>query len=228
MKKRLSFVITTVVFAIAILLNIFAIAYANGQSYIYIDTDGTEITYYMDEDGLPYIIQSGQKINICLPLPQFIITDEELLAELNVELAETENLNNEGIMPASVPTNYFDLTIPPKTPSKSIAFSKAYSFENNNDIQETPIFHMNGNHSTLHFRTKSIRPLLASNKVRFVAHLYSKAEDTWIKYVYTDVNCTSLSGKEIKFLSNYTFSKFTLTLPLKATSYTAVIWTTYD
>lgn len=182
----------------------------------------------MDEDGLPYIIQSGQKIHICLPLPQFIITDEELLAELNAELAEIENLNNEGIMPASVPTNYFDLTIPANTPSKSIAFSQAYSFENNNHIHETPIFHMNGNHSALRFRTKSIKPTFASSKVRFVVRLYSQTEDTWIKFVYTDVVCTSLFGKRINFLSAYTFSKFTLTLPLEATSYTAVIWTTYD
>ena len=219
MKKTLS-IMLSIVFAFALPLQTFALV---EEAYSYTLEDGTVINYYLDEDGLPYIIEDGEKIYIGLPLPQFEVTDEKVLNDLN---AEIQNINNDMVARAA-PTNYFDLTVS-SIPSKSRAFSQGYSFANHT-THVTPVFKMNGNHKTIRFRTDDLeKPLLGSKKVSFIIQIYSTTEDTWYAYTYTDQLCTGSTGFGFGYLSPFNYAKYTLLIPDDVTAYTAVVWTTYD
>ena len=220
MKKTLS-IILSIVFVFALPLQTFALI---DEAYTYTLEDGTIINYYLDEDGLPYIIENGEEIYIFLPLPQFKITDEEVLSELN---AEIQNINND-LMVRAVPTNYFELTVDSDVPTKSIAYSKRYSFANHT-THVMPIFKMNGHHAKIRFRTDDLeKPLLGSRKVSFVVQLYSVAEDDWYNFQYFDKVCTGTTGVAQEYVSAFNYAKYSLLIPEDVTAYTAVVWTTSD
>lgn len=223
MKKFISIALS-LIFSFTLPLYAFAES-SNDDSFTWTAEDGTTIQYYLDENGLPYIIEKSKKTYIGLPLLQFKITDESVLDELN---AEIQNIgNDDGIMATATPTSFVDLTVNPKTPSKSIAYSNTYSFANYT-THTTPIFRMNGNHSKLHFRTDNVKLFISDRTVSFVIRVYHSDEDAWYKYQYNNVKCTSIVGFDFEYMSYCHYSKYTLLIPKKVTSYTGVFWTTYD
>lgn len=220
MKKTLS-IILSIVFVFALPLQTFALI---DEAYTYTLEDGTIINYYLDEDGLPYIIENGEEVYIGLPLPQFEIKDEKVLDELNMEI---QNINDDKVV-RTTPTNYFELTVDSDLPTQSIAYSNRYSFTNHT-INYTPVFKMNGNHKTIRFRTDNVeKPLLGSKKVSFIIQIYSTTEKKWYAYTYTDQLCTGSTGFGFGYLSPFNYAKYTLLIPDDVTAYTAVVWTTYD
>lgn len=219
MKKTLS-IILSMVFVFALPLQTFALI---DEAYTYTLEDGTIINYYLDEDGLPYIIEDGEKIYIGLPLPQFEVTDEKVLNDLN---AEIQNINNDMVARAA-PTNYFELTVDSDFPTQSIAYSNRYSFANHT-INYTPVFKMNGNHNKIRFRTDNVeKPLFGSKKVSFIIQVCS-TDGAWYSYTYYDELCTKVAGFGFGYLSTHNYAKYTLLIPDDVTAYTAVVWTTYD
>lgn len=224
MKKFISITLS-LIFSFTLPLYAFAES-SNDDSFIWTAKDGTTIQYYLDENGLPYIKEENKKTYIGLPLPQFKITDESVLDELN---AEIQNIgNDDGIMATAVPTSYIDLTVNPKTPSKSISYSNTYSFANYT-THTTPVFKMNPNHFKIRFRTKNIKkPIRGSSEVSFVINFYDHEEQTWYKFQYNYVKCTSLYGYDIGYTSSCNYAKYILLIPNDVTSYTGEFWTTYD
>lgn len=58
--------------------------------YIYEDPNGTVYEYNLDENGFPYTYdENGDKILLLIPLPQFKITDKNLIAQLDESLSKS-------------------------------------------------------------------------------------------------------------------------------------------
>lgn len=222
MKKLISIVLAFAVLS-TFVLPCFAVSALNndGELYTYIDTDGKLYDYYLDEDGNAYNYVDGEKIYMLLPLPQYRITDEETLAELN----EDFSMRTRGTsMPE--PTEYFDISNVNGLEG-SPAYVKDVSFDNFQTFT-TPWIKISSKHNFIRFRTTKVRPILCLNKKVYIAvRIYDTTTKEWSQFVYKSIDCTGTNGQPFQYVSSQRYCKFVLGIPEKVTSYTANIWTTY-
>lgn len=213
------------VFAIlsTFVLPCFAVSVLNddGELYTYIDSDGKAYDYYLDEDGNAYNYVDGEKVYILLPLPQYKITDEELLAELN----EDFSMRTRGTsMPE--PTNYYDISNVNGLEG-SPAYVKDVSFDNYQTFT-TPWIKISSKHNFIRFRTTKIKPFYCINrKVYVVVRTYDTTSKEWTQRIFKEIDCTGKYGQPFQYLSTQRYCQFVLGIPEKVTAYTANIWTTY-
>lgn len=223
MKKKLLTFTTSMLLAFSLLISFVPLTYANGATCVFVDSNGNEIKYYMDEDGLPYNMKNGEKIYLALPLEQFKITDPELIAELDATINEETTLTSRAL-----PTDIYNLTLKSDPLLSSNAYTHYCSFLNT-DRFETPSFKMSSKHSVIRLQTDDIeKPFLGSSKVNFVYRFWYVSTGEWSAITYKDVKCTSSLGFPIQYLSETSYSKYFLILPSDVTAYTAVIWTTVE
>ena len=203
-----------VLFITTLVINGIIPAFAEQKEYVFTDSNGETIYYYIDDEDNPYIIENGEKVFIALPLERYRITDENILSELNAEM------NTRG-----APTNYVTLTVPAGSQT-STTYSNSYNFANYT-THNTPIFKMSTSHSKIRFRTTNlVKPLLGSSKVSFVYRYYSTSNDAWYQVSYNNKTCTGATGFAILYVTDCRFSKYTLLIPTDVTSYTGNFWTT--
>ena len=105
MKKFLSIFMSTII--IALTITQFSIFASAKEQFTYIKDDGTEINYYLDENGMPYNYRNGEKIYLIIPIEGCIITEEELIKELNEKLEDVKSSQNQ--ITRAAPTNYYSL-----------------------------------------------------------------------------------------------------------------------
>lgn len=80
-KRTLSSLLS-VLFLSLVFFSIPVSAVDYGEKYTYTDVDGTVFEYYLDENGYPFQMESGEKIFLLIPLEHLKITDEKELEEL--------------------------------------------------------------------------------------------------------------------------------------------------
>lgn len=221
MKKFISVVLAFFLLS-TFTLPCFAAYAANddGELYTYVDADGKSYDYYLDEDGNAYNYVDGEKIYMLLPLSQYRITDEALLAELNKEFSV---MTRDMSMPE--PKEYFDISNIGNEITSS-AYVKDVSFDNFQTFT-TPWIKISPHHTIIHFRTTNIKkPLFGSKKVYVVVRLYHIDEGYWTQNIYKKIDCSSKLGYKFLYLTQHRYCQFALGIPEDVTGYTANIWTT--
>lgn len=155
-----------------------------------------------------------------LPLPQYRITDEALLAELNKEFSV---MTRGTSMPE--PTEYFDISNVNGLDG-SPAYVKDVSFENFQTFT-TPWIKISAKHNFIRFKTSKERPIFANKEVYIAVRIYDYIEKEWTQNVYSSINCSGINGQPFQYVSTQRYCKFILGIPKKVTSYEAKIWITY-
>ncbi len=221
MKKTISLVLAIVIFTMFTLPCFAASAQiTDGELYTYVDVDGKSYNYYLDENGNAYNYVDGEKIYMLLPLPQYRITDETLLAELNKEFSA---MTRGTSMPE--PKEYFDISNVNGLDG-SPAYVKAVSFENFQTFT-TPWIKISASHNYIRFKTTKVRSFFGNHEVFLAVRIYNYYEKEWSQIVYKNIDCTDKHGQPFQYLSTQKYCQFALGIPEKVTSYTANIWTTY-
>ena len=77
---------------------------AASECYIFTHEDSI-ISYYLDENNMPYILQNGNRMPMALPLEHLRVTDETVLSDLNM-LRDDQRVGGRSYNPSS----YFDMT----------------------------------------------------------------------------------------------------------------------
>lgn len=185
MKKFLSVAISILILLFAVSPSAFAASI--GEEYTFVFEDGTQINYYLDSDGLPYVIRNGIKVYAAIPLEQFIITDENLLRELNAGLPSSQPGN---ISPMAVPTSYYDLTKNPKT-QESNHYKKYMNFKDTTTIS-TQNLKIHTAHDYLYYRASNVKPLVGNKSVKVTVYLHMSPDDTWRSYTYSIDNISEI------------------------------------
>lgn len=88
-KRTLSSLLS-VLFLSLVFFSIPVSAVDYGEKYTYTDVDGTVFEYYLDENGYPFQMESGEKIFLLIPLEHLKITNEKELAELRKASADAK------------------------------------------------------------------------------------------------------------------------------------------
>lgn len=222
MKKIISIVLVFVILS-TFTLPCFAVSaqITDGELYTFIDRDGKSYDYYLDEDGNAYNYVDGEKIYMLLPLPQYRITDEALLAELNEEFS----VRTRGTSMRE-PTEYVDISdINLATASRS--YVKDVSFDNFQTFT-TPWLKISPSHNYIRLKTTKMRPIIGNRDVYIVVRIYDCIQEEWTQTIYPNIDCTAKLGKKFQYVSTQRYCKFVLGIPKVVTSYRATIWTTFD
>jgi len=186
MKKVISIFMVCI-----ILLSLPLVSY--GENYreqrTYVD-DGQIITYYVDNENIPYQIVDGQKMYIVLPLAEYEVKDEAVICELNSNLP-----NKQEVATYSAPANYYDLSTGEAT-ANSIAYTANATL--NGDFFTTSVFKFHRSHVAVVVKTSSHKPLLCSDKnINIMYYYYREATDSWYVYSFMDKSC---SGTGFRFM----------------------------
>lgn len=219
MKKTLSLLLSTIIIILFVAPSA-AATYENTQQYEFTFPDGQTISYYLDNNGMPYEVVNGERVFIALPLTHLELTDDAVISELNAQLKGTKS---SAIR--SIPTNCYPLTN--GNANKSNVYSSNVSFDNVQTVY-TPIFKLDTRHNSMRIRsTNIVKPLLGSSKIAFLYMYYSVENDRWYQLDMLNVNCKSVSGYGFRHSpSVFQYGRFVLLLPDDVTSYTVNIWTT--
>ncbi len=157
------------------------------ESYVFIDENGNEITYYIDDENIPFTLVDGEKTYIALGLPEYEITDTAVINELNMQ-----RLSENDISSRSVPTNYFDLSGCANTANSEAYTVRATGLDE--AFFSTSVFKYNKHHQALVIKTSSHRPLFCAEEVNIIYHYYSKDSDKWYGYTMMNKDCSVLGG----------------------------------
>lgn len=174
-----------------ILLSLPIISYGENctEQRTYVDENGQTITYYIDQENIPYQIVDGQKTYIVLPLAEYEVKDESVICELNSNLP-----NKQKVATYSAPTSYYDLST-----GKADANSRAYtaSATLNGNFFTTSVFKFHKSHVAVVVKTSSHKPVLCSDKnINIIYYYYRETTDKWYAYTFMDKSC---SGSGFRF-----------------------------
>ena len=178
------------------------------ECHTYTYWDGSTIEYYLDKDGNPYIFQNNQKLEIIFPDSHFVVTDPELLAELN---KFSDSIKKQGEI-KSPPTNYVDLSTNPNymvSPTDTFAAD----FDAYGAIGSS-YYKYNTSHATLSIQTSNYTKKAWYNSplVTLYVYYYDIVNDSWSGDTYNDINFTGINGKVILFSPALTpYGKITIT-----------------
>lgn len=155
--------------------------------------DGRTVEYYLDDSMNPYDMINGEKIYLVLPLEHMIVTDPEILSQLNKEIPEDiQTLESMFAMSAyAEPTNYVDLT------GGTSAISNKYSqimYLHDSSLFETPVFKFNRSHTRLIYQTGSMSPA-SLKRINLIVYLYDMYADNWSAVMYDNIDCTGVGGR---------------------------------
>lgn len=218
MKKILSGVMAI---TMILLLSIPVYATDNKESHTYVKPDGTEIIYYLNDEGYPYVIKGNEEVPVALPLKHLEVKDSAILEKLNKERLL---MNTRG-----APTTYFNLYA--SSPSNnSIKYTQGISFASST-IHTTQFLKMYAQHEGLSIRTANVNKtgVFPSVKITLIWYYYNELLNTWYSRQISNVNCTSSVGTRIQHEPSInTFCYFDV---LKGSSdivsCTLEIWSTY-
>lgn len=201
----------------------FAINVNIDEAQIFIAEDGSEIVYYLDENGMPYQNIDGEKTYIAIGLPSMEVTDESLINELNSQLPSNETDNNMG---RAVPTGYVDLSNCANN-SNSIEYSiNATGLDN--DFFNTSPFKYNKHHNAIAIKSSSHKKGLGGDKhLNITYYYYSEQNDKWYFITMMDKDCSVTGGFRFQHSpSLYPYGKFSFMAHNTLKSCTIKIFTT--
>ncbi|MDE5994164.1 MAG: hypothetical protein K2G60_01485 [Oscillospiraceae bacterium] len=217
MKKVIS-VLIAVVFMFMLSAETFAMSVN-----IFIAENGSEIEYYLDENGMPYQNIDGERVYVALSLPSLEIKDENLINELNSQLPSKEASD----MSRSVPTDYIDLSNCAND-SNSIEYSiNATGLDE--DFFNTKPFKYNTSHKAIAIKSSNHKkPLLGGDKhINITYFYYSSQKDKWYSITMMDKDCSVSGGFRFQHSpSLYPYGKFSLIAHNTLKSCTIKIFTT--
>ncbi|MBO5944786.1 MAG: hypothetical protein J6Q50_05790 [Clostridia bacterium] len=181
--------LVSVILALNILLlcSFSTFAFDRMESYVFIDGNGNEITYYIDDENIPFLLVDGEKIYIALGLPKYEVTDSAIVDELNMQ-----RLCENDISSRSVPTNFFDLSGCANTANSEAYTVRATGLDD--DFFSTSIFKYNKHHKALVIKTSSHKPLFCAEEVNIIYYYYYQDSDRWYAYTFVNKDCSVLGG----------------------------------
>ena len=218
MKKILSIFLSTIM--IVLTINQFSVFASATEQYTYINDDGTEIQYYLDDNDMPYNYKNGEKIYLLIPVGSCVVTDEVLIKELNDKLADVKNSQ----ITRAAPTNYYSLR-QYSVDVNSNVYTKAMDL-NTADATTTYLYKY-PQHPMIRVRTADLKKpnIFSSKKVTITVYAYVDSTGVWLKSTQTGVNATGAlcQGFEVTTIHNYFFVQVTQYNDL--VSFTINVWT---
>ena len=218
MKKILSIFLSTIM--IVLTINQFSVSASTTEQYTYINDDGTEIQYYLDDNDMPYNYKNGEKIYLLIPVGSCVVTDEVLIKELNDKLADVKNSQ----ITRAAPTNYYSLR-QYSVDVNSNVYTKAMDL-NTADATTTYLYKY-PQHPIIRVRTADLKKpnIFSSKKVTITVYSYVDSTGVWLKSTQTGVNATGTLGQGFKVttIHNYFFVQVTQSNDL--VSFTINVWT---
>ncbi|MBQ3524360.1 MAG: hypothetical protein IJA43_07915 [Clostridia bacterium] len=157
------------------------------EQYVFIDENGNEITYYIDDENIPFTLVDGEKIYIALGLPEYEVTDTAVINELNMQ-----RLCENDISSRSVPTDFFDLSDCANNVNSEAYTVRATGLDE--AFFSTSVFKYNKHHQALVIKTSSHRPLFCAEEVNIIYHYYSVDSGKWYGYTMMNKDCSVLGG----------------------------------
>ncbi|MGN0570118.1 MAG: hypothetical protein ACI4N4_06395 [Candidatus Fimenecus sp.] len=197
-------------------------------SYSFNFENGTTISYYLDEDGLPYQIVENEKIPLALPLEHLEVKDESKISALNAEKNSFIAYQNseEQLLPLSTPSVGFDLS-----DCANDENSRKYTASISNidtSYFHTPTFKYNTHHNALCIKSKSHSPFWATSKnLNLSYYYYYETTDKWYLYNFINKDCGTLGGFKIgHFPSLFKYGRIDIRAYSDMKSCDIEIWTT--
>lgn len=201
MKKFISVAISLLILLFSISPSAFAISM--GEEHTFVFEDGTQVNYYLDNNGLPYVIRNGSKFYAAIPLEEFIITDENLLNELNAGLTGNQP---DIISPmATGPTSYYNLMQNPRE-QESNHYNKYMNFANTTTIA-TQNLGIYASHSFLYYKASNVKPSIGNKSVKITVRFYSISTEEWTE-MKIPVDNISKTQIPIEMYSTYNYTQF--------------------
>ncbi len=186
--------------------------------------DGTEIEYFIGEDGNPYVQRGVNYVPIALPLPQYRVVDESTLSVLN----------------SIIPQRSLNMT--PYTPDISSAFdlsncltsepSDTYvhiAYLDNGSQYDMVALKINFGHRVARLRTTNLvkKHFWSGNLIDFRMYLYESATHTWDSLDFSGWDCTGTLGGGIEFVAGvYSYISFSIKANSDIESLYAKVFTT--
>lgn len=217
MRKILSIILAL---SLMLLCTFSTFAIDSAEKHVFIDENGNEITYYIDDENIPFLLIDGEKIYIALGLPDYEVTDATMVDELNIQ-----RLSENGINSRAVPTNVADLSGCDNSANSSSYTVNATGL--GDDFFHTSVLKYNKSHKALVIKTSSHRPLFCAEEVNIIYYYYYESEDKWYSYTFMNKDCSILGG--FRFLhspSVYEYGKVALLAHSTLTSCDVEIFTT--
>lgn len=185
MKKMLKRIIVSCYIFLFAFMSTTATAYASedAQNEYYVYNFGErEIRYQLDEKRQPYYESNGERIYVALPLEHLKITDEALLAELNL------GMQNDVVRSTSVyePPEYHDLAVQP--------FERTMYL--NDNYKYTDIMKMDPTKSIIRIKTSEEikNTLFTGKKISYLFAYYSVVDEAWYRLTVEDSDCSNNVG----------------------------------
>lgn len=221
MKKILSIFMSTIM--IALTITQFSIFASAKEQFTYIKDDGTEINYYLDENGMPYNYRNGEKIYLIIPIEGCIITEEELIKELNEKLEDVKSSQNQ--ITRAAPTNYYSLRQNDASVTSNV-YTKAMNLAQGNGV--TTYLYKHSSHPVARVRTANLtKPsALASKKVTITLYAYVESSSVWVKSTLTGIDATAAVGKGFELTTDNNYFFVQVTQYKDAVSFNINVWTT--
>lgn len=224
MKKFLSFSLV-VILIIAFALNSFALSgRADGEKHSYTFSDGTTVSYYLDDSGNPYSYVNDERMYIALPLEHLKMQSIDFDVD-NEGISPQFTIDNPIIFNREPPKNLFSLNGGDE--NKSNVYSANASFAGFNPFYSRD-FELNTKHNAMKVKTTNInKPLFGSNKISFIYRFYDPTIKQWYRITIGDVNCTGISGFGFQHSpTEFPYGQIVILVPNDITSCTVNIWTT--
>ncbi len=207
MKKTLALLLTFILISSFILNGTALVSNQDDQLYSLTLGDGTEVFYYLDEEGNPYSYVNGEICYMLLPLESCRITDVQTINELNCAIGNASNKSDSVTF--SAPTSYFDMS-GTVSPTKSITYETFVNFDLMSKVVTPPI-KMNSVFGNLNIVTNNMeKTLLSGKKVTVKMEFYDRYNDDWYEETYT-FDFTGEGKNFPVYPSVYPYIRFTIT-----------------
>lgn len=218
MKKAISIILSIIIFA-SFVTPCFAMANSYGQSCVFTFPDGTTVEYYLDDNSMPYIIESDKEIPIALPLPHLEVTDPNLLNKLNSESYANSNAR-------LTPTEVYCLTI--GDDYKSNVYTESVSFSSSQSYM-SPKFLLDARHAGFRIKTSDVDKVSFWNgcSISFNFYYSTSKNGTWYYRTMEDFVCTGVNGVAFQcYPSTFPYARIEIFEANNINSCTLQVWTT--
>lgn len=200
----------------------------NENKYIYIDSNGKSIEYYLDDEGFPFAYYKGTKVYLLLPLESLRITDEEELAKLNASINDFQSYENDinAELIKSTPTSYYNLTTLPVT-QNSPAYVQFMTFETSTSIM-TQTLKVHASHPMIRVKTANLGKNHWYNNKKVIVYIqyYDASLDGWYwLHQSNKVDCTGTAGLGFAKLQTVNYIKVNMRKADNVVWFDLNVWT---